>query len=85
MALHGRRILILQVALDWACGLGQDDCSAIQADQSCYAFDSHYHKMSMATVFCDFNGVATITTADPMLVQMGLLLMVLPLAMCHFL
>ncbi|KAJ8447697.1 hypothetical protein Cgig2_031751 [Carnegiea gigantea] len=63
-------------ALDWACGPGKVDCSPGLRGQSCYepdnvvahadyAFDAHYHQMGMAAGTCYFNGVATITTTDP--------------------
>lgn len=67
---------MLQAALDWACGPGKVDCSALLQGQPCYepdnvashatyAFDVYYHKMGKAADACDFNGVATITTTDP--------------------
>uniref|UniRef100_A0A803QRE5 glucan endo-1,3-beta-D-glucosidase n=1 Tax=Cannabis sativa TaxID=3483 RepID=A0A803QRE5_CANSA len=67
---------MLQAALDWACGPGKVDCSALLQGQPCYepddvaahatyAFDAYYHKMGKAAGSCDFNGVATITTTDP--------------------
>ncbi|PON89063.1 Glycoside hydrolase [Trema orientale] len=67
---------MLQAALDWACGPGKVDCSALLQGQPCYepdnvaahatyAFDTYYHKMGKAADSCDFNGVAAITTTDP--------------------
>jgi hypothetical protein len=67
---------LLQAALDWACGPGKVDCTALLQGQSCYdpdnvqqhasyAFDSYYHETGMAAGACEFNGVATITTTDP--------------------
>ncbi|KAB2617500.1 glucan endo-1,3-beta-glucosidase 2-like [Pyrus ussuriensis x Pyrus communis] len=67
---------MLQAALDWACGPGKVDCSALLQGQPCYepddvaahatyAFDTYYHQMGMTSASCDFNGVATITTTDP--------------------
>lgn len=76
ISMDGADPKLLQAALDWACGPGQVDCSALLQGQSCYdpdnvqdhasyAFDSYYHKTGMAAGSCDFNGVATITTTDP--------------------
>lgn len=66
----------VQAALDWACGAGKVDCTALTAGQPCfepdtlaahatYAFDSYYKQMGKAAGSCDFDGVATITTTTP--------------------
>lgn len=66
----------LQVALDYACGLGGADCTAIQQSGMCYnpdtvafhasyAFDSYYKKSGMGPGTCDFAGNAVVTTQDP--------------------
>ncbi|KAG7563230.1 Glycoside hydrolase family 17 [Arabidopsis suecica] len=67
---------MLQAALDWACGPGKVDCSALMQGESCYepddvvahstyAFNAYYQKMGKASGSCDFKGVATVTTTDP--------------------
>lgn len=67
---------MLQAALDWACGPGKVDCSPMLQGEPCYepdsvdahatfAFNAYYQKMGRVPESCDFNGVAEITTTNP--------------------
>ncbi|KAL2895544.1 Glucan endo-1 3-beta-glucosidase 1 [Bienertia sinuspersici] len=65
----------LQVGLDYACGYGGTDCSAIQPGGSCanpntvkdhasYAYNDYYQKNPSSTS-CDFGGTAQLVHTDP--------------------
>ncbi|KAE8659641.1 hypothetical protein F3Y22_tig00116962pilonHSYRG00805 [Hibiscus syriacus] len=75
IANQGASTTALQVALDYACGYGGADCSAIQPGGSCYepstvqnhasyAFNDYYQKHPDPTS-CVFGGTAQLTNTDP--------------------
>ncbi|XP_057752609.1 PLASMODESMATA CALLOSE-BINDING PROTEIN 3-like [Arachis stenosperma] len=75
VAKQGASDTTLQVALDYACGYGGADCSAIQPGASCYepntvrdhasyAFNQYFQKNPVPTS-CDFGGTATLSNNDP--------------------
>ncbi|KAJ7969519.1 Glucan endo-1,3-beta-glucosidase [Quillaja saponaria] len=66
----------LQNALDWACGPGNVDCTAIQPSQPCfepdnldshvsYAFNSYYQQNGATDVACSFGGTGIKVDKDP--------------------
>lgn len=66
----------LQNALNWACGSGNVDCTAIQPSQPCYqpdtlishasyAFNSYYQQNGATDVACSFGGAGVKVTKDP--------------------
>lgn len=66
----------LQSALDWACGPGNVDCSAVQPNQPCfepdttlshasYAFNTYYQQSGASSVACSFGGVSVEVDKDP--------------------
>ncbi|KAK3127133.1 hypothetical protein QOZ80_7AG0568740 [Eleusine coracana subsp. coracana] len=66
----------VQAAMDWACGPGRADCTAIQPGQGCYqpddvrahasyAFDAYYQSQGRASGSCYFQGAGMVTTTDP--------------------
>ncbi|XP_052199073.1 glucan endo-1,3-beta-glucosidase 13-like isoform X1 [Diospyros lotus] len=66
----------LQNALDWACGSGNVDCSAIQPSQPCfepdnlvshasYAFNSYYEQNGATDIACSFGGSGVKTNKNP--------------------
>lgn len=68
--------LDLQSALDWACGSGNVDCTAIQPSQPCfepdtllshasYAFNSYYQQNGASDVACSFGGAGDKVDKDP--------------------
>ncbi|XAR59948.1 Glucan endo-1,3-beta-D-glucosidase [Bertholletia excelsa] len=68
----------LQSGLNWACGQGHANCSAIQPGKPCYypdtmqnhasyAYNDYYQKMQSIGGTCDFDGTAMTTTIDPIL------------------
>ncbi|CAI9108148.1 OLC1v1007681C3 [Oldenlandia corymbosa var. corymbosa] len=66
----------LQNGLNWACGQGGANCTAIQTGQPCYfpdslqnhasyAYNDYYQRMHLIGGTCDFNGSAILTSQDP--------------------
>lgn len=66
----------LENALNWACGSGNVDCSAIQPSQPCFepdnlvshasfAFNSYYQQNGATDVACSFGGVGVRTNKNP--------------------
>lgn len=66
----------LQNALDWACGSGNVDCTAIQPSQPCYepdtlvshasyAFNSYYQQNGATDIACSFGGTGVKIDKDP--------------------
>lgn len=66
----------LQMALDWACGMGGANCSKIQPNQPCFnpntvkdhasfAFNSYFQSFKHQGGSCFFKGAAIITELDP--------------------
>ncbi|MCL7027622.1 hypothetical protein MKW94_015350 [Papaver nudicaule] len=67
---------LLLAALDFACGQGKVNCSALMQGGPCheqdtvaahasYAFDAYYHEKNKDPGTCDFKGVAILTTTNP--------------------
>ncbi|XP_042411839.1 glucan endo-1,3-beta-glucosidase 4-like isoform X1 [Zingiber officinale] len=66
----------LKRGLDWACGTGSANCSAIQPGQPCYqagnlvalasyAFNDYYHRAQASGGTCSFGNTAMVTRTDP--------------------
>ncbi|KAK4764387.1 hypothetical protein SAY87_013825 [Trapa incisa] len=73
----------LQEGLNWVCGPGLANCSAIQQGQPCYepntvvnhatyAYNDYYQRMHSSGGTCDFQDTATLTTVDPSKLQFSL-------------
>ncbi|KAK9072549.1 hypothetical protein SSX86_008983 [Deinandra increscens subsp. villosa] len=76
VARKGADTTSLQDGLNWACGPGQANCSAIQSGQPCYmpdtaenhasyAYNDYYQRMRSVGGTCDFGGTAITTMVDP--------------------
>ncbi|CAN8294646.1 unnamed protein product [Cochlearia groenlandica] len=75
VAKPGASEVSIQLALDYACGIGGADCSQIQQGGSCYspnslqnhasfAFNSYYQK-NPSPQSCDFGGAASVVSTNP--------------------
>ncbi|KAL4198539.1 hypothetical protein AMTRI_Chr03g140710 [Amborella trichopoda] len=76
VATPGADALALKTGLDWACGPGLANCTALQEGQPCYnpntlenhasyAYNDYYQRSSSSGGTCNFNGTATTTSIDP--------------------
>ncbi|XP_010537797.1 PREDICTED: glucan endo-1,3-beta-glucosidase 1 [Tarenaya hassleriana] len=76
VARPGSSQMDLQRALDWACGTGMADCSAIEEGGDCYepntlvshasfAFNSYYQTNGNNLISCHFGGTAALTKINP--------------------
>ncbi|XP_023742083.1 glucan endo-1,3-beta-glucosidase 4 [Lactuca sativa] len=76
VARKGADVSSLEDGLNWACGPGQANCSAIQSGQPCYmpdtienhasfAYNDYYQRMRSVGGTCDFSGTAVTTMVDP--------------------
>lgn len=76
VALSSVTAVELQRALNWACGPGSTDCSALQPGGPCFepndlvshasfAFNSYYQQNGNSDIACNFGGAAVITRKNP--------------------
>lgn len=76
VAMQGANTTALQNGLNYACGQGGANCSAIQPGQPCYdpntlqnhasfAYNDYYQETQSVGGTCDFDGTATTTNIDP--------------------
>ncbi|XP_020101298.1 PLASMODESMATA CALLOSE-BINDING PROTEIN 5-like [Ananas comosus] len=76
VALTNAESTALQQGLNWACGPGMANCTAIQPGEPCYvennlvdlasyAYNNYYHQMAGSGGSCNFSNTATITNTDP--------------------
>jgi hypothetical protein len=76
VAREGADPTALQKGLNWACGPGHADCTAIQPGGPCYkqnnlpalasyAYNDYYHRNANSGATCNFDGTATTTNTDP--------------------
>ncbi|KAM0952076.1 putative glucan endo-1,3-beta-D-glucosidase [Dioscorea sansibarensis] len=76
VALSNANLTALKEGLDWVCGPGGANCTAIQPGQPCYdandlvaiasyAYNDYYHRTQASGGTCNFGNTATITQVDP--------------------